>query len=525
MAKANPPARTTPEVQAAPVTIAGILSRLGPGLIIAGSIVGSGELIATTKTGAEAGFWLLWLILIGCLIKVFTQVEFGRFSIITGRTTMEGLNQVPGPRLRVNWIVWYWLVMFLASLGQLGGIVGGVGQAVSIVQPLTAEGERFNRYYDLRTRRTVTQALIDRAQDESGESGMDSNRLAALAVEVRELDQQLNQLGPPPEAGDDVLWATVIAVATSIILVVGRYATIQAISAVLVSLFTFITIANLLHLQSLPDWRVSWQDLVNGMSFRLSVGSELARAPLATALATLGIIGVGAIELVAYPYWCLEKGYARWTGLRDRSEAWVKRAAGWLRVLRWDAWCSAVIYTFATVAFYLLGAAVLGRTGLNPGGIQMVRTLAEMYVPVFGQIAQPIFLFGAVAVLYSTFFVGNAGHARVSSDVIRVYGIGAKNADALARWQRLFSLLFPLVSLLFYSLVRAPVKLVLLGGVMQAIMLPMLGAAALYFRYTLPEKRLAPGKLWDVFLWTSTLGMLVAGGWLALTTLFPKLEI
>ena len=39
----------------------GILKQLGPGLIVAGSIVGSGELIATTLTGAEAGFWLMWL--------------------------------------------------------------------------------------------------------------------------------------------------------------------------------------------------------------------------------------------------------------------------------------------------------------------------------------------------------------------------------------------------------------------------------------------------------------------------------
>ena len=53
-------------VEAPPVTIPGILRRLGPGLIIAGSIVGSGELIATTAVGAEAGFVLLWLILIGC---------------------------------------------------------------------------------------------------------------------------------------------------------------------------------------------------------------------------------------------------------------------------------------------------------------------------------------------------------------------------------------------------------------------------------------------------------------------------
>jgi hypothetical protein len=36
------------EIQTPPHTVGGILSRLGPGLIIAASIVGSGELIATT---------------------------------------------------------------------------------------------------------------------------------------------------------------------------------------------------------------------------------------------------------------------------------------------------------------------------------------------------------------------------------------------------------------------------------------------------------------------------------------------
>ena len=52
-----------------PKTFGGVLRQLGPGLIIAGAIVGSGELVATTAVGAEAGFVLLWLIIIGCLIS------------------------------------------------------------------------------------------------------------------------------------------------------------------------------------------------------------------------------------------------------------------------------------------------------------------------------------------------------------------------------------------------------------------------------------------------------------------------
>ena len=44
------------EIRPAPTTKLGILRNIGPGMILAGSIVGSGELIATTSTGAEAGF-------------------------------------------------------------------------------------------------------------------------------------------------------------------------------------------------------------------------------------------------------------------------------------------------------------------------------------------------------------------------------------------------------------------------------------------------------------------------------------
>ena len=89
-----------------------------------------------------------------------------------------------------------------------------------------------------------------------------------------------------------------------------------------------------------------------------------------------------------------------------------------------DAWLSMAVYTTATVAFYLLGAAVLGRAGLDPSGEHLVRTLAQMYEPVFGEWAPTLFLVGAFAVLYSTFFVATASLARVVTDATRVMGIG-----------------------------------------------------------------------------------------------------
>jgi hypothetical protein len=283
-------------------------------------------------------------------------------------------------------------------------------------------------------------------------------------------------------------------------------------------MFTFVSIGNLIHLQSLPDWRITASELIEGLSFGLpEVVAGSGIAPLATALAAFGIIGVGATELIQYPYWCLEKGYARWTGPRNRTEGWFKRAKGWMRVLLWDSWCSAFVYTFATVVFYLLGAAVLGRVGLNPEGSGMIRTLLEMYVPVFGFFAQTVFLFGAVVVLYSTFFVATAGHARVCADALRIFGLSRGRARDLSFWTRVFSGLFPFAGLIFYVYIRAPVLLVLASGVMQAIMLPMLGGAALYFRYRKIDPRLKPGKLWDMLLWLSFAGLLLAGGWLTVS--------
>ena len=61
-----------------PTNFFGKLSFLGPGFILSASIVGSGELIATTVLGAKAGFAALWIIVISCLAKVAVQLEFGK---------------------------------------------------------------------------------------------------------------------------------------------------------------------------------------------------------------------------------------------------------------------------------------------------------------------------------------------------------------------------------------------------------------------------------------------------------------
>lgn len=112
------------------------LKYCGPGFILSACIVGSGELIATTKLGAEAGFATLWVILLSCLVKVAMQLEFARHSIQYGETALTAINRLPGLRIGpAHWTIWFWLLMFPIRLLQVGGIVGGLGILLNIVVP------------------------------------------------------------------------------------------------------------------------------------------------------------------------------------------------------------------------------------------------------------------------------------------------------------------------------------------------------------------------------------------------------
>lgn len=523
--------RTAEDVVPPPVSFWEIARKIGPGLIIAANIVGSGELIMTTKTGAEAGISLLWLIILGCVVKVFVQLEFGRYTISHGETTLSALNRVPGPRiLGINWVVMGWAVMMMAATAQLGGIVGGVGQSLAITFPIS--GDYRDAVLTPSAKDIADYVTWKSAEKSAGLSAQDSARrdrrmewiasdlaalgpkgeqIVALATAGRPLVDESGKVLVDPPTHDDRIWVIVMGLLTSGLLFRGRYRFIETISVILVVSFTLITIGNVFALQS-TRYALSSAQILRGFSFGIP---EYPGAML-TALAAFGIIGVGATELVTYPYWCLEKGYARSAGPRDDSDAWFRRATGWFGVMKFDAYASMVIYTLATAAFFFLGASVLHSDGRNPEDSRMVSTLAQSYVPVFGDYAKWLFLAGAIAVLYSTYLVANAGNARMMADFCGVIGICDADPDSPRRRNlvRGLSTALPLICVaVFMGFQKTPVQLIVLSGLTQGVMLPILGFSSLYFRYTLTDRRLRPGPLWDVVLIISCCALLVTGVW------------
>ncbi len=405
-----------------PRTLGGVLRQLGPGLIISAVIVGSGELIVTPKLGAEEGFKLLWFIILGCLLKVFVQIELGRHAVLRGQTTLVGLNTLPGPRLVVSWILWLWLAMYVSLVFQVAGMVGGVARVFA---------------------------------------------LGGVTLPVNGL-------------------AIAIGGTTAILLVIGRYRLVERFSTLLVALFTLATLVAVGLLQG-TAFAVTGEQLASGFSLGLP-------DKLVTAFAAFGIIGVGASELIYYPYWCLEKGYAKNIGPDDGTAEWRDNAKGWLKIMRTDAWVSFALYTTTTLAFYLLGAAILHAQNRRVENSQMIETLSLMYREVFGEWSFWMFLVGAFAVLYSTIFGATASNARLAVDAIDLFGIKKyRDSAERLRWLKYACVALPVAFTTVFILVGAPVSLVFVGAVGQGLMLPFLAGAAIYYHYKNPHRDLRAG--------------------------------
>ena len=430
-----------------PQAFSGIFRLIGPGLILASSIVGSGELIATTVLGAENGYILLWLIIMSCLVKTVVQNELGRYAIGTGKTTLEAFNDVPGPRFKVSWLVWMWCVMVTFTLFQVGAMLGGISEILNRAFPAVP--------------------------------------LTAF------------------------VW--LLAILTMVLLIVGKYVLVERIAMGLVVSFTALTVSCCFLLFKLPQY-FNWGDVLHGLTFQPPEGG------MATAVAAFGITGVGATELVMYPYWCIEKGYARYAGRRDDSRAWTGRALGWVRVMGFDVLFSMVVYTFATIAFYFLGAGVLKGMGLIPEGSEMVRVLSSIYTETLGGWSFGLFMVGAFAVLYSTVFASTAAHCRVWADLIGMFGVYDR-ANYKHRLQavRIFVVILLTVPCFYFMWIKEPVLMVKIGGIAQAIMLPVIGGFALFLRYKRMPSSILP-KGWITFmLWVSAALMTLLMGYSAIT--------
>jgi len=83
---------------------------IGPGLLMAGAAVGVSHLVQSTRGGAEYGFTLLGLVVIGCWLK-YPFLEFGpRYAAATGEHMIRGYRRLG------TWSLGVFVFLTLASM-------------------------------------------------------------------------------------------------------------------------------------------------------------------------------------------------------------------------------------------------------------------------------------------------------------------------------------------------------------------------------------------------------------------------
>lgn len=424
-----------------PTSFLGKVKFLGPGFILSASIVGSGELIATTVLGAKAGFAGMWIIIVSCLVKVAVQLEFGKHTILTGETVMQAFSQLPGPRFgKGRWTVWVIFIMVSLKTVQLGGMLGGT-------------------------------VLI------------------------------LNKLMPDVSVA---IWAIVVAILVASLIYRGNYTIVEKGSLVLIGFFTLFTFVSLYFVQY-TQFAFSFSDVLAGFQFKLS--NEI----IVVAIGAFGITGVASDEIIAYNYWCLEKGYAAYTGPRENTERWKARANGWINTMYVDALVAMIVYTTVTVTFYLLGASILHNRDEVPEGTQVIDTLALIYTQSLGEGVKNIYLVGAFFVLFSSVYATLAFWTRLFPDIFGELGwLDFWNIASRKKTIAILSWTAPFVWAAMYLFIELPVAMVLSGGVIGSLMLFLVVYGGYHFKYS-RQQILPSGIIYTLTFWISLISIVAVG--------------
>ena len=297
---------------------------------------------------------------------------------------------------------------------------------------------------------------------------------------------------------DGVLCTGVIAITVSIILSSGSYRWLERSMLPLVLAFTIATLICSIAMQ-FTEYRVSFDEILGGLQPDFSAFVLLA----ALALSAYGYTGTTSGDISAYTYWCIEKGYPSYVGSDRSSPVWEDHAKGWMKVLHTDVWLALIIVTCATIPYYVLGAGVLNKLGIEPGGsIETIAALSNIFTQTLGPWAVWIFSVGAFLILFSTVLSGvGAGGRFIPDYLIEMKFMDRSNLALRRKIIRWYLAGLPLVAFLIYLFIPNFVVLIMIGGLTSALFLPIQSGATLWLQKNNLDSRIRPHRLTRYGLW------------------------
>ena len=317
------------------------------------------------------------------------------------------------------------------------------------------------------------------------------------------------------------VWCTgLVAIVVASILSTGSYRWIEVLMLPLVLLFTVTTLVCSIAMQ-FTEFQVSSSEILSGLTPDFSAFLVLA----ALALSAYGYTGTTSGDRSAYTYWAIEKGYPSFLGSNRDDPNWEQHARGWMKVLHTDVWFGLIIVTCATVPFYVLGAGVLNKMGLQPEGSEaVIGTLSNIFTQTLGEWALWLFSIGAFVILFSTVLssVGSGGRF-IPDYLIEMRFIDRSNLKlrkSIIRWYLGF---LPFIAFFIYLMAPNFVILIMIGGLTSAIFLPIQSGATIWLQANHMDQRIRPRKLTYYGLWAIFFFELTMAGFVIWFVVLPPI--
>lgn len=109
-----------------------ILKIIGPGLLIAATGVGSGDLAGGAFAGSKLGLAVLWAVLLGAFFKYVITEGLARYQLATGSTILEGLFAKYGKPVQIFFLIY--LLIWSFAVGS--ALISACGVATHALIPV-----------------------------------------------------------------------------------------------------------------------------------------------------------------------------------------------------------------------------------------------------------------------------------------------------------------------------------------------------------------------------------------------------
>jgi Mn2+/Fe2+ NRAMP family transporter len=114
----------------APSTLGRRLRYVGPGIVIAVTGVGAGDMVSSLVAGTDFGMVLLWAVVLGAILKYFLTEGIGRWYMASGQTILQGWRSLG------RWAIWYFVIyLFIVTFVFGAAVTSTAALAVDAALP------------------------------------------------------------------------------------------------------------------------------------------------------------------------------------------------------------------------------------------------------------------------------------------------------------------------------------------------------------------------------------------------------